>query len=410
MSIVLDHLWQSTAMLAIIGLLTLTLRGNGAHIRHALWTAASLKFLVPLFLLFGWGMDLARLLGLRSPPLAAVETFYAVGQPFSDGPVFRAMPMPSLPVWIGILVFWLASIVAILAFWFARWLALRAAVRVSSDSGIAAPMPVRLSRGQMEPGLVGVFRPVLLLPHGIMERLTPAELRAVIAHEACHMRRRDNLWASLHMAVQALFWFWPPVWWLGTRLMAERERACDEAVLAAGNDPQTYAESILKVCKFYVQSPLACAAGVAGANLNHRMETIMENRTLVRLNVVRKLLLGGVAAALVLVPLAAGLFWSPGAAAQGAGACEAVAVAATHRVPPYPVEAAKAGEIGQVLLDVTIAKDGHASSATVAQSSGSARLDEAAASYVRQYYAWRPLACDSARTDVRVVYNLAGPR
>jgi TonB family protein len=275
---------------------------------------------------------------------------------------------------------------------------------------MAAPMPVRLSRGQMEPGLVGVFRPVLLLPQGIMERLTPAELRAIIAHEACHMRRRDNLWASLHMAVQALFWFWPPVWWLGARLMAERERACDEAVLAAGNDPQTYAESILKVCKFYVQSPLACAAGVAGANLNHRMETIMENRTLMRLNVVRKLLLGGVAAALVLVPLAAGLFWSPGAVAQDAGACEAVAVPATHRVPPYPVESAKAGESGEVLLDVTIAQDGHASGAKVAQSSGSARLDEAAASYVRQYYAWRPLTCGSAKTDVRVVYNLAGPR
>jgi TonB family protein len=408
MSIVLDHLWQSTAILAVAGLLTLFFRNNGAHVRHALWMAASLKFLVPLFLFFGWGMDLARLLGLHSPPLAAVDTFYAVGQPFSDGPVFRAMPMPSLPAWIGILIFWLASIVAILAFWFARWLTLRATVRAARPADIAAPMPVRLSPTQMEPGLVGIFRPVLLLPQGITERLSAAELRTVIAHEACHMRRRDNLWASLHMLVQAIFWFFPPVWWLGARLIAERERACDEAVLAAGNDPQTYAESILKVCKFYVQSPLACAAGIAGANLNNRMETIMENKMLVRLNGMKKGLLAAAATVLVAVPLTAGLFWSPGVAAQAQDAtCAPVAVAATHRVPPYPVESAKAGETGAVTLQVIVARDGHASSATVAQSSGFSHLDEAAASYVRQYYSWRALACGPVQTKVRVVYNLA---
>ncbi|MBV9549885.1 MAG: TonB family protein [Alphaproteobacteria bacterium] len=391
-------------MLAVIGLLTLFFRNNGAHVRHALWTAASLKFLVPLFLLFGWGMDMARVLDVRSPPLAAVETFYAVGQPFSDGPIFRAMPFPSLPAWIGFLVFWLAGIVAILAFWFARWLTLRAAVRTGRRSSIAAPMPVRISSTQIEPGLVGIISPVLLLPQGIMEHLSPAELQTVITHEACHLRRYDNLWAALHMLVQALFWFFPPVWWLGARLMAERERACDEAVLAAGNDPQTYAESILKVCKFYVASPLACAAGVASADLNNRMETIMENRTLVCLNGMKKLLLVSVACVLVQVPLAAGLFWSPGA--QGAPACKVEGIMATHTLPPYPPESAKAKETGAVLLNLTIAHNGHVSRAQIAQSSGHSRLDRAALTHVRQNYLWQPLSCASAQTNVRVVFNL----
>ena len=48
------------------------------------------------------------------------------------------------------------------------------------------------------------------------------------------------------MLVEALFWFFPLVWWLGARLNTERERACDEAVLADGNDPQMYAAGILK--------------------------------------------------------------------------------------------------------------------------------------------------------------------
>jgi TonB family protein len=306
-----------------------------------------------------------------------------------------------------ILALWAAGVSVLLLFWFARWLKLRAALQAARDANIAAPMPVRTSPSQLEPGLVGVIRPVLLLPEGIAERLTPAELGAVIAHEACHLRRRDNLWAALHMLVEAVFWFWPPVWWLGARLVAERERACDEAVLVAGNAPQAYAEGILKVCKHYVQSPLPCAAGVAGADLKQRMETIMENRMVARVNGMKKALLGASATALVLVPVAAGLLWSPGAAAQGTGACRPVGVMATHTLPPYPPESRKAKETGAVLLKVTVAKNGHVSRAQVAQSSGHPHLDAAASSFVREHYLWQPLACNSAQTDLKVVFQLA---
>ena len=102
--------------------------------------------------------------------------------------------------------------------------------------------------------------------------------------------------AAIHMLIANLFWFHPLLWWLGARLVEERERACDESVVDAGNDPKTYAGSILKVCAFYIQSPLVCAAGVSGANLKRRMETIMENRTTLRLNAAKKSLLVAVAA------------------------------------------------------------------------------------------------------------------
>jgi bla regulator protein BlaR1 len=75
----------------------------------------------------------------------------------------------------------------------------------------------------------------LLLPAGITDRLTPPQLKAIVAHELCHVRRRDNLATALHMGVEALFWFHPLVWWLGARLMEERERACDEEVLLMGS-------------------------------------------------------------------------------------------------------------------------------------------------------------------------------
>jgi bla regulator protein BlaR1 len=403
MSLVLDHLWQSSAVLAVIGLLTLFFRNNGAHVRHALWTAASLKFLLPFVLLNELGIYFADLTGLKLPSISAIETLYAAGQVFSDGPFFRVLS--GLPVWFMLQGAWLAGIVALLLFWLSRWRTLRATLRAAHDADIAALMPVKISPAQLEPGLLGIFRPVLLLPEGITERLNSAELASVIAHEACHLKRRDNLWAALHMLVEAVFWFWPPVWWLGARLVAERERACDEAVLAAGNDPETYAEGILKVCKFYVQSPLACAAGIAGANLNHRMETIMENRMIARINGLKKSLLGASAAALVLTPLAAGLLWSPAQAA----ACKIDPVMSSHTLVPYPAESKKVGETGTVMLQVTVATNGHATRADVTHGSGFVRLDEAAATYVWRNYLWRPNACRSTRIPLKVVFKLDDP-
>ena len=122
---------------------------------------------------------------------------------------------------------------------------------------------------------MGIFKPVVLLPRDLLAGLTPAERDGILAHELVHLRHRDNLTAALHMLVEALFWFWPPVWLIGARLIAERERACDEGVIAAGHDPEIYAGGILKVCRFCIRSPLACAAGVSGADLSLRVRQIM---------------------------------------------------------------------------------------------------------------------------------------
>jgi uncharacterized protein (TIGR03435 family) len=154
------------------------------------------------------------------------------------------------------------------------------------------------STANLEPGVFGIFRPILWLPAGIANRLEDAELEAILAHELCHIRHRDNLLATLHLLVESLFWFHPLVWWLGARLEEERERACDEEVVRLGGEPQVYAESILKVVEFYLASPVACAAGVSGGELKRRIESIMTNRIAVRLNFTKKaaLALAGIAA------------------------------------------------------------------------------------------------------------------
>jgi bla regulator protein BlaR1 len=157
----------------------------------------------------------------------------------------------------------------------------------------------------MEPGVVGLWRPVLLVPSGIEDDLTSRQLAAVLTHELCHIRRRDNVTAAVHMIAEAVFWFHPLVWWIGSRLVDERERACDEEVVRTLGEPQTYAEGIVSVCKRYVESPLACVSGVSGSNVKNRIRDIMTNRAVAKLGVAKKAVLAAVGTVAVIAPILA---------------------------------------------------------------------------------------------------------
>jgi bla regulator protein BlaR1 len=120
------------------------------------------------------------------------------------------------------------------------------------------------------------------------------------------------------MAVQAIFWFHPLTWWIGARLIHERERACDEEVLGRGCQPSLYAESILVICRSYLSSPLACVSGVTGSNLTRRIEAIMRNRNLMGLNLAKKLILAAAGLAVLLIPILIGTLNAPAIRAQDA--------------------------------------------------------------------------------------------
>jgi len=122
------------------------------------------------------------------------------------------------------------------------------------------------------------------------------------------------------MGVEALFWFHPLVWWLGARLMEERERACDEAVLLAGSEPQAYAEGILKICELYLESPLQCVSGVTGANLRKRIEEIMSNRIGIGLSFAKKAALAAAGISAVAAPTIVGIMNAPFSRAQSVSA------------------------------------------------------------------------------------------
>ncbi len=211
---------------------------------------------------------------------------------------------------------WLCGSAGIGSFWWRAWRRVRSMLGSAVPHDLGIGVEVRYSPQAIEPGVVGVLRPVLLLPEGITERLTRQQMQAVLAHELCHIRRRDNLAAVLHMIVEAAFWFHPLVWWIGARLVEERERACDEEVLLQGNRPSDYAEGILNVCKLYLESPLACVSGITGADLTSRISRIMLPGPSPVLDAARKALLAVSAIAAVLTPLVIGAVSAPRLRAQ----------------------------------------------------------------------------------------------
>ena len=305
-----NHLWQSTLFAGVAGLLTLTLRNHHARVRHGVWLAASCKFLIPLSALvtmgshvqwrsapettrFGWPVVMEQVSQPFAPP--------AVSSPWSaNAPAASRLPA----ILFGI---WACGFAGISCSWWIRWRRIRAVVRAGSRAPLEIPIRAICSSTSLEPGVSGVFRQVLLLPEGIFERLSPGQLQAVIAHELCHVRHRDNLIAAMHMFVETVFWFHPLVWWIGKRMVEERERACDEEVLRLGSEPRVYAEGILNVCKAYLSSPLACASGVGGSDLKKRIEAIVTNRAARNLGTGRRILLIAAATAALIGPIAIGM-------------------------------------------------------------------------------------------------------
>jgi uncharacterized protein (TIGR03435 family) len=311
-----NHLWQSTLFAAVAGLLTLILRKNQARARYGLWLAASVKFLVPFSVLAGLGSHLAFSHASAAPNGGLYSVVEQVGQPFTPAtaPAISHAASSTAPAgWVHLLpallaATWLCGFVAVLLVWSVRWwritATLRRAVplregrevealrRLARMGGLRGPLEMLSSRATLEPGIFGIVRPVLVWPAGISQHLEDFHLEAILAHEVWHVRRRDNLAAAIHMVVEAGFWFHPLVWWLGARLVEERERACDEKVLEElGDKRQVYAEGILKVCEFCVGSPLACVSGVTGADLKKRIVRIMTGEVVRRLDLSRKLLL-----------------------------------------------------------------------------------------------------------------------
>lgn len=165
-----------------------------------------------------------------APALRSVRTLVA-----------QMAPAPSFQV-DALLVLWALGALA-LAGWFvhAHRAFLRAAGPLRCEDGL------HIGRGATGPASVGLFRPIIIVPHDFTQRYTAAEQPLILAHERAHIARRDAFANLLQAAFQCVFWFNPLVHLAAQRFRQDQELSCDAIVMA--QHPQqrrSYAEALLK--------------------------------------------------------------------------------------------------------------------------------------------------------------------
>jgi uncharacterized protein (TIGR03435 family) len=322
-----NHLWQTTVCAVAAALLAVACRRTRADVRYGIWVAASLKFLVPVSTLIALGAQMNIWRQVDAPPEAGLGLIDAAftAAPFSlllnSESSIVSTPSVTVAVRLAVAV-WALGTLACCVRWSVGWRHVSRALRddkpmdagielnllrrLQRRAGIHTPLRIVSSSTVTEPGVVGALRPVLLWPAGLSEHLTTEQIEAILAHELCHVRRRDNLTAVLHMVVEALFWFHPLVWWIGARLIDERERACDEAVVLLGHERQPYAEGLLRACEYSLASRLPCVSGVSGSDLVSRIERILRDHPAPALSPRVRAALRAIAASVVVAPVMIG--------------------------------------------------------------------------------------------------------
>ena len=157
------------------------------------------------------------------------------------------------------LIVWIAGVLALavrlsVSWLHVRWLAwdrrtipadlAAKATTLGCRLGLRSPPRVRVSEKIREAIVVGLWRPLVLLPASWLTEMTPEVLEAVIAHELAHIRRWD-LWVNLLQRLVEMFLFYhPAVWWLSRRVGFEREMCTDELAVGVTNKRMVYATAL----------------------------------------------------------------------------------------------------------------------------------------------------------------------
>ena len=346
-----DASLKGGALLVLAGGCVLVMRRASASARHMVWLAAMVALLiVPVLSVVLPGWRVLPRWSVREAVVAdavvprAIEKPAQTALPMERPMVFPAVPPLPLPEAVPVLrpnarvavaresvmpiphygwllPIWAAGCAALVLRLAAAHVLLRRSARrcESADGALVATLEaarvecgvsqsVRLlvDKDRTIPVVWGIFRPQLLLP-AEAEQWNAAQLRSVLLHELAHLRRRDPLTQLLTQLACALHWFNPLVWLAAWRLHVERERACDDLVLARGVKPSAYAEHLLQIATQLSPARWTQACGLAMArksSIEGRLHAVLSEklnrRSVTRALTAAALMLG----TLVAVPLA----------------------------------------------------------------------------------------------------------
>ncbi|GJM31703.1 MAG: hypothetical protein DHS20C18_07040 [Saprospiraceae bacterium] len=103
------------------------------------------------------------------------------------------------------------------------------------------------------PMVVGVFKPVILFPIGLLANLPVAQVESILAHELAHIRRHDYLINLFQSLVEILLFFNPAMWWISAKIKAERENSCDDLAINMTGDTVAFVKSLARLEEWRLQ-------------------------------------------------------------------------------------------------------------------------------------------------------------
>jgi len=248
-----------TVIFALAWCVAVLLHRASASTRHLVWTCAiaAVLLLAPL----RWRLPHRT---IASPLPILLTTATIVATPASP------VPTHTDPTTI-LLALWATGTIVLTLRLLGNAIQIRSILRTASGN-----RPVLQSSRIRGPLVAGLFHPVILLPES-SETWTFTRRRAVLAHEAAHIRRRDPAILLVAHFAAALYWFHPLCWLAVARLRAESERACDDAALRTGLQPSGYAGHLLDLArKFDIQLAIPMATT---SHLESRVKSILDPKT-----------------------------------------------------------------------------------------------------------------------------------
>lgn len=265
-------LWQAALLALVTWLAMRVVPARRSRLRYGLCLVALL--LVVLGVLGTWAV-VTRQPAPQSPPLATVAVERT--RPATSHAMAPAIELPPLPAasaklpepaeralarltpWL--VAAWLGGVVVMTGRMIVLLVGVRRVARSSQPwedatllarldqwrirLGIARPIRVLASAALPSPAVLGLLRPTLVLPLAVVSGLPAVQLDAVLLHELAHIRRYDYLVNLVQLAVEALLFFNPAVWWLSRQIRIEREACCDAVAVRLTGDPADCAEALL---------------------------------------------------------------------------------------------------------------------------------------------------------------------
>jgi uncharacterized protein (TIGR03435 family) len=144
--------------------------------------------------------------------------------------------------------------------------------------GIVRAVGLRISAMVPSPVVIGVWRPLVLVPVGMLAGMPAAQVEALLVHELAHIRRHDYLVNLLQSVAEALLFYHPAVWWVSGHIRAERECCCDNAAVALSGDVMEYVNALAELADRRSMRLAAVAAN--GGSLANRIARLLGDEPL----------------------------------------------------------------------------------------------------------------------------------